>query len=624
MRRCILLALASALTAGSVDARDVLVIRDGTRRLGVVAGCRDDACTLDGTRVARGLIAWVGLRQDDAAPPRARDPLKDEAHLVDGRVVTGEFGGLSLGAVAIGDSSFDRDEVAWIRFAGPEPTVSPSPSRPVYTRSSPSPSPGPSPSAPPPPSPSPLPSASPGPSPSPLPPNDPAVRPCPPGAPLGGHIVQERRERDAARDCGGKAELWFDLVPATLTDWPHSLRADHAPSAIVYRLDVDGCRPVAAWGDTCTAPSAQASATRRRAGAGDLLGLHFQPTFPELLLSTLPDEIARGLTVPVTCRGPAGTSTGGSWTLPVGGAIFPGALPDVGTHPVRPTACHGARDPAIQRDCALRPDRYAVIPFSGAATWHRPDPGQASFVEGSTRWNVCCGCGRPDGPPPREPGPVRSPSPSPPSSSPDPCGSLGQSRALVDTLWAQRQALTPALERAMRDLNDAHEEMLFNHEAWKTAIPLCAISEIVQTVLTESAGKFGEALDLAAQIAEGDLSYLIESEGLSAALEVLGGVTEAGGAADPANMRSKLAGCSVLWDDLRQAANAFVDNYEKVLRLMPQVRQQITRINRLDLEYWNQWNRYYRDCVAYARCKGLPAPPCPAPPESPSGPMPPH
>ena len=46
---------------------------------------------------------------------------------------------------------------------------------------------------------------------------------------------------------------------------------------------------------------------------------------------------------------------------------------------------------------------------------------------------------------PPEPGPATSSSPSP-----DPCGGLAQSRALVDVLWDQRQSKTEALESAMR------------------------------------------------------------------------------------------------------------------------------------------------------------------------------
>jgi hypothetical protein len=182
--------------------------------------------------------------------------------------------------------------------------------------------------------------------------------------------------------------------------------------------------------------------------------------------------------------------------------------------------------------------------------------------------------------------------------------------------------MAPALERAWRELKAAHDEMLFNLEAWRAAVDLCAIADIVQTVLTEAAGDFGEALDLAAQVAEGDLSYLNQSDDVSAALEVLGGATAVAGAGDPANMRDRLAGCAALPQSLRAGANAFVDNYASVRRLMPQVQQQINRIRQQDQKYWDQWNTYYRDCLSYAECKGLPASTCPRPPASPAGPMP--
>ena len=125
----IAVALALCFTAVAARAEDILVIRDGTRRPGGESpAAATKAARWTAQTVARGLIAWVGLRgRRDAAPPAARDPLKDEFHLMEGRVVTGEFGGLSLGAVAIGDASFDRDEVAWIRFAGPEPAATPRP-----------------------------------------------------------------------------------------------------------------------------------------------------------------------------------------------------------------------------------------------------------------------------------------------------------------------------------------------------------------------------------------------------------------------------------------------------------------------------------------------------------------
>jgi hypothetical protein len=249
------------------------------------------------------------------------------------------------------------------------------------------------------------------------------------------------------------------------------------------------------------------------------------------------------------------------------------------------------------------------LPLTGGRMVGRYDENIADF----TSWSICregANC-----PPPPEPG-----GPEPASSpSPDPCGDLARARSLVDVLWDQRQSRTGALESAMRELQSAHDEMLFNLEAWRAAIPICAIADIVQTVLTEAAGEFGEALDLAAKIAEGDLSYLNQSEGLGALVDVVGGVA---GSGNPANMRDRIAGCAVLPENLRAGANAFVDNYEKVRRLMPQVQQQVNWFRTQDQKYWDQWNTYYRDCLRYAQCKGLPASTCPQPPPTPSGPMP--
>jgi len=129
MRLRLIVAFVCGLLAARSLAADVLILRDGTRRQGTIAGCRDE-CTLDGEKVARSTIVWVGLGAGGTAPPPPRNPGSDEVHLVSGRIVVGEFGGMSLGAVLIGEDSFDRDEVAWLRFAGPEPAPTPTPTPP--------------------------------------------------------------------------------------------------------------------------------------------------------------------------------------------------------------------------------------------------------------------------------------------------------------------------------------------------------------------------------------------------------------------------------------------------------------------------------------------------------------
>jgi len=596
MRRGVVLAIACAVTASSADAQDVLVIRDGTRRKGVVAGCREDACTLDGARVARGLIAWVGLRQDDAAPPPARDPLKDEAHLVDGRVVSGEFGGLSLGAVALGDESFDRDEVAWIRFAGPEPAPAPGPSpRGPNYRFSPSP-PAASPRGPSPrPRPSPPPTPPPSMPPPPPPPPPPGTAPSDGCGPVPHGFASEPGGRWVGRMDGrvhsGGGHLVNTHVDVRLRECRYRWKGRFTPGLVEFSKLVDDGSIVTR--NYSTLRSHAGDCTYSGAGTSRVTGevaeilRSVQAVGPggnvtwsgyTYVISMGPDQ-----SIPYTDNCRNGSRTYGVGERPGGWNITSGPGPG----------------PAVSRH----------LPLTGGRMVGRYEENIADF----SSWSICReGTNCP--PPPREPGPTAASSPSP-----DPCGDLARARSLVDVLWDQRQSMTPALERAWGELKAAHDEMLFNLEAWRAAVDVCAIAEIVQTILTEAAGEFGEALDLAAKIAEGDLSYLNQSEELGAALDLLGGVA---GAGNPANMRDRIAGCAVLPDNLRAGANAFVDNYEKVRRLMPLVQQHLNWFRTQDQKYWDEWNRYYRVCLEYARCKGLPASTCPPPPSTPSGPMP--
>ena len=89
-------------------------------------------------------------------------------------------------------------------------------------------------------------------------------------------------------------------------------------------------------------------------------------------------------------------------------------------------------------------------------------------------------------------------------------------------------------------------------------------------------------------------------------------------------MRDRIAGCRLPDAAARAARTPSWTNYAKVLRLMPQVQQQVNWFRTQDQKYWDQWQKYYRDCAEYARCKGLPAPPCPQPPADAAGPMPAH
>jgi hypothetical protein len=235
-----------------------------------------------------------------------------------------------------------------------------------------------------------------------------------------------------------------------------------------------------------------------------------------------------------------------------------------------------------------------------------------------TTWSICRE--GTNGPPPPEPGGPQAPS----SPSPDPCGDLAQARSLVDLLWAQRQLYARELKAEWDALEQAHREMLDNVEAYKAAIPLCAIWDIVSETLESASGWAGEFTEFGTKILNGDLSASVGAEPWKSLSERAWDVfprqsTWAG------LMRDRITGCGApISPEMRAAALRFVDSWERVRRLMPAVQEKINRIRTQDQKYWDQWNTYYRECQDYARCKGLPAPPCPAPPESPSGPMPPH
>lgn len=135
-------------------------------------------------------------------------------------------------------------------------------------------------------------------------------------------------------------------------------------------------------------------------------------------------------------------------------------------------------------------------------------------------------------------------------------------------------------------------------EAWRSAVDICAIDEIIVAVVEEYASESGEelheALDLARNIILGDLSYLNQSDALKILLNMFEGSFSVAGAGVPANMRDTISNCSALPNNLRNAAMKFVDLYEHVGKLMQQVQESVNRIH------------------------------CPAPPARPAGPMPPE
>lgn len=597
MRLSLVGIIVGVLMAGTVRAQDVLVLRDGTRQQGAVSGCRDDACSIGGRKVPRSLIVWVGLARTGGTPPAPRDPTMDEVHLVEGRIVTGAFGGLSLGAVAIGDLSFDRDEVAWIRFAGPEPapTPGPSPSGPIYRFSA-----------------SPAASGLPGPSPPPTPPSMPP--PPPPPAPSPGGTP--RRERGAlwtgtltsrriwkppySKETTSFASLRLrevqrgPLMMQLAGKWQEvgkGISLEDEGSTVTSRetsFDANPAYLTRCWGEGTTVRPAVGGIylKSRDVDLTPLLGFDVPRAGGRYGLAIYHAE---NDDVPLTCL-----SKGRTYSSPGRVSVI--------------EVSH--MDPREPRTALEDPEARGLVQGRMQGSYAVSD----GFSDLTVSWMLCR---EGDACPPPPPGPSASPTPSP-----DPCGSLGQARSLVDVLWEQRQAYAGELEAEWNALEQAHGEMLDNVEAYRAAIDACAIWDIVSETLESASGWAGEFTEFGTKVLSGDLSAFVGEEPWKSLSERAWDVfprqsTWAG------LMHDRITGCSApISHDLRTAALRFVDSWERVRGLMPAVQQKLNRIRTQDQKYWDQWNTYYRDCLEYARCKGLPPSTCPPPPASPSGPMP--
>lgn len=120
-RQLSLVALSLLASAQVATASDLVILTDGGRRQGTLQSCVGEQCRLDGKTLLRSEIAWIGLGSTDGEPPAAVDPSRDEIHLAAGGVRPGPIVGVSLGAVATSEESYDRSTVRWIRFASGAP-----------------------------------------------------------------------------------------------------------------------------------------------------------------------------------------------------------------------------------------------------------------------------------------------------------------------------------------------------------------------------------------------------------------------------------------------------------------------------------------------------------------------
>lgn len=122
------------LVATSLIGQDVLILRNGEARTGVLQSCLEDRCQFGGSSVPRNDIAWIGFAQEKAAPNPIPSRADDQVVLRDGTTHAGKVVGVSLGVVVLGKATLDRSQVGWIRFGDPtaaESTSDPAPAAPM-------------------------------------------------------------------------------------------------------------------------------------------------------------------------------------------------------------------------------------------------------------------------------------------------------------------------------------------------------------------------------------------------------------------------------------------------------------------------------------------------------------
>jgi hypothetical protein len=202
-----------------------------------------------------------------------------------------------------------------------------------------------------------------------------------------------------------------------------------------------------------------------------------------------------------------------------------------------------------------------------------------------------------------------------------PCGPPDVERALLDPIWNRRQARAQQLKEDWEELQKANPKIVDNLEAWRAAIANCAIEAIGEKLLEsffKKAGgpsvKIGVFVN---KIADGDLSAFGGPPGATA--KVFKGLEQTAAAlvGNPEAMHHQIDNCPALPKDVRDAANAYVDGYAVVQRLLPKVQQEINDIRADDQAYWDQWQKYYQACRDYAICMGKNPDDCPKAPQKP-------
>ena len=93
---------------------DLLLLRNGKRLTGSLAGCGGTACRFNSSTVERARIEWIGLAGSVLPPPQLDDPAADTVFLAGGEVKKESLVGVNTREVATDGGSYPRSDVRWI------------------------------------------------------------------------------------------------------------------------------------------------------------------------------------------------------------------------------------------------------------------------------------------------------------------------------------------------------------------------------------------------------------------------------------------------------------------------------------------------------------------------------
>jgi hypothetical protein len=103
----------------TVQASDLLVLRDGKRKSGSLVACGISTCLIGTSVVPRQNIQWIGLslsQKLQAALPPVQSSANDELHLADGSIHPGALLGILADSVATVKESLARQTVKWVHL----------------------------------------------------------------------------------------------------------------------------------------------------------------------------------------------------------------------------------------------------------------------------------------------------------------------------------------------------------------------------------------------------------------------------------------------------------------------------------------------------------------------------